>query len=154
MSKNKLGKQTLRFSGKPVIAGTGSIVGKKEGEGPMAKWFDVTLEEDTYGEKTWEKAESRMLKEAMLLAMKKAGKNESQMDAMLSGDLLNQLMSSSFTAREDVYKRQSYESDIPSLRVFMATLRKKIETDTSKPRFIQTHVGVGYRMLKVEDAGS
>ena len=44
------------------------------------------------------------------------------------------------------------ESDIPSLRVFMVTLRKKIEAAPSSPRYIQTHVGVGYRMLRVEAA--
>ena len=44
----------------------------------------------------------------------------------------------------------SWENDIASLRVFMATLRKKIETDTDSPQYIQTHIGVGYRMLKVE----
>lgn len=44
----------------------------------------------------------------------------------------------------------AYESDVPSLRVFMATLRKKIEIDTAKPQYIQTHVGVGYKMLRVE----
>lgn len=43
----------------------------------------------------------------------------------------------------------SWESDISSLRVYMATLRKKIESDTSNPKYIQTHVGVGYRMIKV-----
>lgn len=43
-----------------------------------------------------------------------------------------------------------YQSDIPSLRVFMATLRKKIEEDTNNPKYIQTHIGVGYRMLRVE----
>ncbi|WP_312642865.1 response regulator transcription factor [Hydrogenoanaerobacterium sp.] len=42
--------------------------------------------------------------------------------------------------------------DTQSLRVFMATLRKKIETDTANPKYIQTHIGVGYRMLKIEDA--
>ncbi len=42
-----------------------------------------------------------------------------------------------------------YDTDIASLRVFMATLRKKIEVDTSNPKYIQTHVGVGYRMLRV-----
>lgn len=42
------------------------------------------------------------------------------------------------------------QSDVPSLRVFMATLRKKIEADTTNPQYIQTHVGVGYRMLRVE----
>ncbi len=43
--------------------------------------------------------------------------------------------------------------DVASLRVFMATLRKKIECDPSSPKYIQTHVGVGYRMLKVEQEG-
>ena len=43
------------------------------------------------------------------------------------------------------------ESDVASLRVFMATLRKKIETDTAQPKYIQTHVGVGYRMLRIDD---
>ncbi len=43
----------------------------------------------------------------------------------------------------------AWDNDVASLRVFMATLRKKIETDTANPKYIQTHVGVGYRMLKV-----
>ncbi|MCL6604967.1 MAG: response regulator [Paenibacillus sp.] len=45
----------------------------------------------------------------------------------------------------------SYTYDIPALRVFMATLRKKIERTPSKPKYIQTHIGVGYRMLQVGD---
>jgi two-component system KDP operon response regulator KdpE len=45
----------------------------------------------------------------------------------------------------------SYSSDLSALRVFMATLRKKIEKDPSRPRYIQTHIGVGYRMLRVGD---
>ena len=55
----------------------------------------------------------------------------------------------------DVYKRQIWSSalpsDTPSLRVFMATLRKKIEPDPSHPRYIQTHIGVGYRMIRQPD---
>ncbi len=47
---------------------------------------------------------------------------------------------------------QRPETDIASLRVFMATLRKKIETDTVHPKYIQTHVGVGYRMIQVSDS--
>lgn len=42
------------------------------------------------------------------------------------------------------------QSDVPSLRVFMATLRKKIEENPSEPRYIQTHIGIGYRMIRVE----
>lgn len=45
----------------------------------------------------------------------------------------------------------SWENDIASLRVFMATLRKKIEKEPNSPQYIQTHIGVGYRMLKVEE---
>ena len=43
----------------------------------------------------------------------------------------------------------SWDNDIASLRVFMATLRKKIEKDTDSPQYIQTHIGVGYRMIKL-----
>ncbi len=45
----------------------------------------------------------------------------------------------------------NYYSDVPALRVFMATLRKKIEKNPSQPKYIQTHIGVGYRMLRVSD---
>lgn len=44
----------------------------------------------------------------------------------------------------------SWENDVASLRVFMATLRKKLEPEPGAPQYIQTHIGVGYRMLKVE----
>ena len=49
-----------------------------------------------------------------------------------------------------ITKEISWEGDVASLRVFMASLRKKIEADPSQPRYIQTHVGVGYRMIRVE----
>ena len=45
---------------------------------------------------------------------------------------------------------RSWDDDVASLRVFMSTLRKKIEIGTESPQYIQTHIGVGYRMLKVE----
>jgi stage V sporulation protein AD len=99
MAINKMGLQTLLFSNRPNILGTGSVVGQKEGKGPMGKTFDLVLEEDTYGEKTWERAESKMLREAINFSIKKAGKQEDQIDAILSGDLLNQLMSAVFSAR-------------------------------------------------------
>ena len=44
----------------------------------------------------------------------------------------------------------SWDNDVASLRVFMATLRKKLESEPDSPQYIQTHIGVGYRMLKVE----
>lgn len=100
MAEKKLGKQTVCFEKPPYIAGSAAIGGRKEGEGPLASCFDLLLKDDRYGEKTWEKAESKMLKEVMLLAMKKAGKEKADIDLVLSGDLLNQLMSSSFMARD------------------------------------------------------
>lgn len=45
---------------------------------------------------------------------------------------------------------RSWENEVASLRVYMATLRKKLERDPDSPQYIQTHIGVGYRMLKVE----
>ena len=45
---------------------------------------------------------------------------------------------------------RSWDNDVASLRVFMATLRKKLEADPDSPQYIQTHIGVGYRMIKVE----
>ena len=45
---------------------------------------------------------------------------------------------------------RSWENDIASLRVFMVTLRKKLESSPDSPQYIQTHIGIGYRMLKVE----
>ncbi len=93
-------KQTLIFENEPYITGAYAIGGKKEGEGPLGDWFDECINDDTYGEQTWEKAESKMLKNAMMQAVKRAGKSEKDVGAMLSGDLLNQLMSSSFMARD------------------------------------------------------
>lgn len=100
MAQKKLGKQTVRFDTCPYIIGAAASGGKKEGEGPLASWFDLILEDDMFGEKTWEKAESKMLKETMLTALKKSGKEKSEIDLVLSGDLLNQIMSSSFMARD------------------------------------------------------
>lgn len=93
-------KQTLVFKNKPYVLSAYAIAGKKEGDGPMSKWFDDCLSDDTYGESTWEKSESKMLKTAMTEAMRRAGRTKENIGAMLSGDLLNQLMSSSFMARD------------------------------------------------------
>ena len=100
MAEKKIGNQTVRFEKKPFVVGGAAVVGRKEGEGPLCRWFDLCLKDDRYGEKTWEKAESKMLKEAMQLAMKNAKRDKSDIDLVLSGDLLNQIMSSSFMARD------------------------------------------------------
>ncbi len=96
----KIGKQTIRFVNKPIISGMCSVVGTKEGQGPLKEYFDVILQDDMYNEKTWEKAESKMLKEAVMTAAKRSGVSTEEIDVMLTGDLLNQLMSSAFMARD------------------------------------------------------
>lgn len=93
-------KQTLFFENRPYILSAYSLGGEKEGAGPMRQWFDDCLRDDTYDEKTWEKSESKMLKTAMTEVMRRAGKDKEDIGAILSGDLLNQLMSSSFMARD------------------------------------------------------
>ena len=68
----RLGKQTIKFSNPPSVLECASIVGPKEAEGPLAKYFDQTLEDEFWGEKTWEKAESKIIKETVNMVIRKA----------------------------------------------------------------------------------
>ena len=100
MAEKKLGNQTVTFSYGPYIIGAAAVGGKKEGQGPLGDAFDVVLTDDMYEEKTWEKAESKMLKKAMTTAIEKSTRRKEDIDLILSGDLVNQTMSSSFMARD------------------------------------------------------
>lgn len=95
-----MSKQTIFFRNRPEIISAASVVGKKEGQGPLGKWFDIVSDDDTFGESTWEKSESQMLKTAITEAINKSGRKYNDIDVVLCGDLLNQLMSSSFMARD------------------------------------------------------
>ena len=99
MAYKKLGKQTVEFENPPVILATANVVGKKEGEGPLASTFDTISQDDRFGQSSWEKAESTMQKEALTIALDKAALAASELDYLLAGDLLNQCISSSFAAR-------------------------------------------------------
>jgi len=96
----KLGKQTIKFDNPPTILETASIVGPKEAEGPLAKYFDKCLDDEFWGEKTWEKAESKIIKETVNGAISKSGIPTDSIDYCFAGDLLNQCISSSFGLRE------------------------------------------------------
>lgn len=91
--------QTLTFSRRIAVRGRASIVGPKEGKGPLAQYFDVILPDDLLGKPTWEQAESEMIRRAILMAMEKGGVTPEDTGVVLAGDLLNQLMSSGFAAR-------------------------------------------------------
>ena len=99
MTTKKLGRQTVALANPPTLAGHANVVGKKEGEGPLASSFDLIGSDDTFGEATWEKSESAMQKQALALALDKAGQAASAMDWLFAGDLLNQCIGSSFAAR-------------------------------------------------------
>lgn len=96
----KIGKQTMRIDSKPRIISTFSIVGPKEGEGPLKEHFDVIVNDDLIGEDSFEKAESTLLYKAVTESIKKANLTEENIDFLFAGDLLNQLTSSSFAARD------------------------------------------------------
>lgn len=94
------GQYTVTLSGRPSILGYAAVVGKKEGEGPLARYFDQIFEDTTMGEKSWEKAESTFQREAFTRAVNKAGLSPSQIQFLFAGDLLNQNIASTFGLRE------------------------------------------------------
>ena len=96
--KNKF--RTIKFNSKPSIISAYSIVGPKEKGGRLGKLFDMALDDDRFGESTYEKAESKMLSTAIKKVIKKAGYKESDVGVMIAGDLLNQIISASFSARD------------------------------------------------------
>ncbi|HZK17741.1 MAG TPA: stage V sporulation protein AD, partial [Clostridia bacterium] len=95
----KNGQQTVWFGSQPVIVSSVAIAGKKEGEGPLAETFHKVVDDPYYNEKSWEKAEQYMLEEAMQNAIVKANLKAKDIDFMLAGDLLNQIVSANYTAR-------------------------------------------------------
>lgn len=95
----KIGKSSWSFENKPVILGTGTVGGPFEGQGRLRDEIDL-LHGDIYcGEDSFEKAERKMQEEACNIAIKKAGINKENVDFLIGGDLINQIISSSFTAR-------------------------------------------------------
>jgi stage V sporulation protein AD len=96
----RIGLQTVEIESKPRIIGTYNIVGPKEGQGPLKEYFDKIIEHDLNGTDSFEKAESSLLYTAISESIKKAKLKESDINYLLAGDLLNQLSSSCFAARD------------------------------------------------------
>lgn len=96
----KLGTQTALLPTKPRITASAAVVGKREGEGPLKACFDYICEDSYFGEKTWERAETNMLRHAFTLACEKAAIAPHMPDAIIAGDLLNQCVSSTFAFAE------------------------------------------------------
>lgn len=97
---SRAGKQSFIYDQPPLIAAHASIAGPREAQGPLADWFDVHMPDDLLGQKSWEKAESEMLRRCAAAAMEQAGVAQSQVQAFMAGDLNNQIIASGFCARE------------------------------------------------------
>ena len=96
----KIGNQTIKFKNHPKILETSSIVGPREMKGPMAKYFDLHNDDIFFGEKTFEKAESRLMSDCINNLLNKTNTDTSRIDYIFAGDLLNQCMASGFCIRE------------------------------------------------------
>jgi len=95
-----IGEQTVRFANPPSIVATAAIVGPKEGEGPLASYFDVISQDALFGKDSWEKAESELSRQTITLAVQKANLQLSDIHYILAGDLLNQETGTTFGVRD------------------------------------------------------
>ncbi len=96
----RLGPRTVQFSSPPNILSSISVAGKAEKQGPYGLSFDITFDDDLWGEKTYELAERKMLQKAVETAIEKASLKANDIQYLFGGDLLNQIISSGFAARE------------------------------------------------------
>ncbi len=92
--------QTIYFKNAPRIVATSTIAGTKECAGIIGRYVETALSDDMYGESTYEKAECKMLSHVIDGAITNAGLKRHEIDMIVSGDLLNQIISASFAARD------------------------------------------------------
>lgn len=97
---NRIGDYTIVYKNPPKWRAGYAVVGPKEGKGPITRYFDYILKTDSFNEKTYEKAERKMMEQAISGATAKAGLISTDIDILVAGDLLNQIISASFTARQ------------------------------------------------------
>lgn len=96
----KITRNTFLMENPPTIRSFASTTGKKEGDGPLGKYFDEVSEDAYFGQKTWEQGESELLKRTVLRAVSKAGLVPDDIDYMFAGDLLNQCITSTYGLRD------------------------------------------------------
>lgn len=99
-AERRLGQKSVYFPGRPTVLSTFTVAGPMEGQGPLGNAFNTIIPDTYYGERCWEKTESKMLKEAITHCIQEAGAAEHDIDVMLTGDLLSQCIGGSFAARE------------------------------------------------------
>ena len=90
------GKSSIQFEHPPIITSAASIVGQTEGEGPLASFFDRVEPDPTFGKKSWEEAESELQRQTVQKCLDKAGRQAADVNCMFAGDLLGQIVATSF----------------------------------------------------------
>ena len=100
MDSKRIGKQTVKFANSPCISFSASVGGKMESEGPLASSFDFLSNDSYFGAKSWESAESTMLKKCFDIVTKKADIAFEDLDYIFAGDLLNQCVGSEYAIKE------------------------------------------------------
>lgn len=98
-AENRIGYQTIHYKSKPWILTSACAVGPREGQGPLHDGFDLIAQDAAFGQDSYEQAEAALLHEACRLCLGKAGIGEKSVQAMVGGDLLNQIMPSALAAR-------------------------------------------------------
>lgn len=96
----RVGNQTILLEKDIAIKGCAGVVGKKEGEGPLSKYFDMIFEDEYLGQETFEAAESLLVKNAVTLGVKDAGLGMADIQLILIGDLLDQSMASTYGIKD------------------------------------------------------
>lgn len=100
MAEKRMGAHSVCFSNPPRLLAAATIVGDIEGRGPLGAEYDTVLMDDLWGEKSWEKAECKMFEQAVRLALAKANWDISELQYLLGGDLLNQIVTANYAARQ------------------------------------------------------
>mgnify|MGYP002512211165 CR=1 FL=1 len=99
MAEYRQGRHSFRLQNPPVITTWASTAGKKESEGPLNSYFDLTFQDTYFGQKTWELAEKHMQQLILNKLISKSGLSTEEIGLVFSGDLLNQCIGSSFSLR-------------------------------------------------------
>ncbi len=96
----RVGKQTILIENNVSCFSSAGVVGKKEGEGPLAKHFDLIFDDEYLGQDTFEAAESMLVKNAINTALSKASMKYEDVDLVVIGDLLDQSMASTYGIKD------------------------------------------------------
>ncbi|MBQ2993886.1 MAG: stage V sporulation protein AD [Peptococcaceae bacterium] len=98
-ANRRIGSRTLQFASPVAIKAWATVAGRKENEGKLTGQYDYVFEENRLGQKSWERAEQRLQQSALELALEKAGLSFHHLSYYMGGDLLNQIVATSYTAR-------------------------------------------------------